>query len=122
MDILTIRIKKIHYAEERKRTIKVCIDADTCAGVTKEQVYYFLKVNWSAVKLKMSFLETTPLLEDTAERFEQMPEAEWIKHRYSGKISDFSDEEIADEFNRRLKDGVFHNLSVEVHAVVKERR
>ena len=51
-----------------------------------------------------------------------MPDEEWYKRKYTKELRDFSDEEIAAEFNRRINSPVFHNLTVEVKAVVANRR
>lgn len=122
MDIIPVCIDRIIKVEEHKRTVTVTMDTQTYGGRTKGAVHTFLKSRWPEIQERMSFEELWSLDRCTAERYEAMSDDEWYRLKYEKKISDFTDEEIAAEFNRRLKDRLFHNLSVEVKAVVTERR
>lgn len=122
MEIMTISIDKILNVEERKRTVTVTMDTSTYGGRVNGEVHSFLKDLWPALQACGYFLETQSLDRKNADRIEAMSDDEWYRLKYEKKISDFTDEEIAAEFNRRLQSRVFHNLGVEVRAVVTERR
>lgn len=120
MDIIPVCIDRIIKIEEHKRT--VTMDTQTYGCRTKGAVHTFRKDRWPDIQQRMNFEELWSLDRCTAERYEAMSDDEWYRLKYEKKISDFTDEEIAAEFNRRLKDRLFHNLVVEVKAVVTERR
>lgn len=122
MDIIPICIDRIIKVEEHKRTVTVTMDTQTYGGRYKGEVHTFLKDRWSEIQRRRSFEELWSLDQRNAERYEAMSDDEWYRLKYEKKISDFTDEEIAAEFNRRLNSRVFHNLGVEVKAVVTERR
>lgn len=121
MEIMTISIDKVIKVEERKRTVTVTMDTSTYGGRAEGEVYSFLKDLWPALQACGYFLETQCLDRKNADRIEAMPDDEWYRQKYEKKIGDFTDAEIAAEFNRRLNSCVFHNLAVEVKAVVTER-
>lgn len=122
MEIMTICIDRVIKIEEHKRTVTVTMDTQTYGGRAKGEVYTFLKDRWPEIQERKHFEETQPLDMMNAARYESMSDDEWYRLKYEKKIEDFSDEEIADEFNRRLKSRAFHSLGVEVKAVVTERR
>jgi len=122
MEIMTICIDRIIGVEEHKRTVTVTMDTQTYAGRVKGEAHTFVKDDWPKIRQRMCFEETQSLDRRSAERFEAMSDDEWYRRKYEKKITDFTDEEIAAEFNRRLEDGLFHRLAVEVRAVVAERR
>ena len=119
---MTVCIDKIIKVEEHKRTVTVTMDTQTYGGRIKGDVHTFLKDRWPEIQKRKHFEETQSLDEQGAARYEAMSDDEWYKWKYEKRIEDFSDEEIAAEFNRRLQSMVFHNLGVEVRAVVTERR
>lgn len=122
MEIMTVCIDKIIKVEEHKRTVTVTMDTQTYGGRTKGEVHAFLKDRWPEIQQRKHFEETQSLDRRNVELFEAMSDDEWYRWKYEKKITDFTDEEIAAEFNRRLADGVFHRLGVKVMAVVTERR
>lgn len=122
MEIMTVCIDRIIKVEEHKRTVTVTMDTQTYGGRAKGEVYTFLKDRWPEIQERKHFEETQPLDQRNVARYEAMSDDEWYRLKYEKKIEDFSDEEIAAEFNRRLKSMAFHNLGVEVKAVVIERR
>lgn len=97
-------------------------DEITYGGHVKGEVYGFFKEKWPEIERRMSFPETYGLDQRDIERYENMSDEEWYKRKYTKELRDFSDEEIAAEFNRRINSPVFHNLTVEVKAVVANRR
>ncbi len=122
MEIMDICIDKIIKVEERRRVVVVTMDTSTYGGHVKGEVYGFFKEKWPEIERRMSFPETCGLDQRDIERYENMPDEEWYKRKYTKELRDFSDEEIAAEFNRRINSPVFHNLTVEVKAVVANRR
>lgn len=111
MDILAVRITKIHSVEELKRTVRVVIDTDFCGEKTKNVTCGFLKEEWRTIKKEMSYLETKELDEHGIRFFENMTDAEWHERHFAAKLKDFSDAEIVEEFNRRLNDRLFHRIT-----------
>ena len=122
MEIMTIRIERVIKVEEHRRTVTVTMDTETYAGHAKGEVHAFLKDKWPEIQKRCHFEETQSLHQWNVDRFEAMSDDEWYRFKYEKKISDFTDEEIAEEFNRRLANRMFYNLSVEVKAVVSDRR
>lgn len=122
MEIMTISIDRVIKVEEHKRTVTVTMDTQSYGGREKGEVHSFLKDKWPEIQKRRHFKETQSLSQWSVERFEAMDDDEWYKWKYEKKITDFTDEEIAAEFNRRLANGVFYRLGVEVKAVVTERR
>lgn len=104
---------------EHSRTVEVIIDYDCYGGVQENHHCAFLKEKWNKIKKERNFLDTEILDIHGMEYFEQMSDADWYSRHFAAHLKDFSDEEIAEEFNRRLKDKLFHHLDVEVVAVVK---
>lgn len=121
MDLLDVKITKIHSEEELKRTVRVTIDTDFYSG-KKTITVGFLKHEWPTIKHRMRYLDGIQMDEVAIQEFENMSEKEWIRYHYSCDIRSFSDEEIVGEFNRRLKDTLFHKIAIKSEAIIFSKR
>lgn len=121
MDILTVSITKIHSVQENKRTVWVVIDTDCYGGKEEKVACGFFKDEWKRIKQQMCFLETKPIDSRGVSYFENMTDAEWYERKYAAKLKDFTDEEIVEEFNRRLENKLFHHIAFVGQAEVVKR-
>lgn len=120
MNLLEVNITKIHSEEELKRTVRVRIDTD-CYGGKETKTVGFLKQDWRTIKHRMWFMDNQPLDAHGIEYMEQMSDDEWYQRHYASHLKDFTDEEIVEEFNRRLNDKLFHKIEIKGEAVIQER-
>lgn len=111
MDIFDICVKEIKSVIEHKRTVEVIIDYDLF-GLVKDHHCAFLKEDWTKIKATNLIRETKMLDINGMNYFEQMPDAEWYSRHFAAHLKDFSDEEIVEEFNRRMNDRLFHHIKV----------
>lgn len=121
MDIFDVAITKIHSEKTLKRTVRVVIDTDCYGAKTRNMMCGFLKAEWSKIKREMCFRETKQLDEEGISFFENMEDGEWYARHFAAKLKDFSDEEIVEEFNRRMEDGLFHHITFKGRAEVEKR-
>lgn len=120
MNLVEVNITKIHSEEELQRTVCVRIDTD-CYGGKETKTVGFLKRDWRTIKRRMWFTDNQPLDAHGIEYMEQMSDDEWYQRNYATHLKDFTDEEIVEEFNRRLNDRLFHKIGIRGEAVIQER-
>lgn len=119
MDILDVCITGIVSEQELSRTVKVTIDTD-CWGYKERKTGGFFKSDWEKFKHRGSYPENKIFPESSIEYFEGISDDEWHTMRYGAKLSEFTDEEIVEEFNRRLK-SPFHRVTIIAQATIRNR-
>lgn len=118
MDISTFDIKKIYSEKQGKRGVFVEVDTDFY-GVRRESLYFSNRV-WAKVKAQGRFLETKANDKEYGEYVESLSDDEYYKRRFEYDITQFTDEELVEEINRRAKHLAFHNIGFEVKAIIKK--
>lgn len=123
MDILTVDINKIHSVKNRGIFVETIIDTDCWGCKRTEQKVFFFKNKWERrISGAMQYKENDEVREDMIAYYENMKPEEYIK-RFEPQLKDFTDEEIVEELNRRLKDKVFHHIEIKCEAnVIVNRR
>ena len=114
-------IKEIIQEERLNRIMRVTLKRCFYDGIKIVTIGFF-PTEWEAYKANGCYPENRALDEKAIQYYENMPEAEWCKSRYDAKLKDFSDEEIVEEFNRRLNLSLFHDVGIEAKAVIMKRR
>lgn len=121
MELFNFTIVKVLSEERLSRVVRVKMIRDFYDG-KKEVTAGFFPTEWEAYKSRGQYPETRALDEHAIAYYENMPDAEWYKSRHAAKLSDFTDEEIVAEFNKRLSSPLFHKIGVESRAIIKEAR
>lgn len=116
MDILDVCITGIVSEQELKRVVRVTIDTD-CWGQKARVTGAFFKNDWEKFKQRKSYPETKIICEESIPYFEGLSDNEFHTMKYGTKLSEFSDTEIAEEFNRRL-DSPFHKIKLKGQAYI----
>lgn len=106
MDILNVYITGIVSEQELNRVVRVVMDTD-CWGEKARVTGGFFKGDWERFKQYKSYPENKMFPEGSIPYFEQLSDDEFYAMKYGTKLNEFSDREIAEEFNRRL-DNLFH--------------
>lgn len=119
MDLFNITIVRILSEEVRKRIVVVTMETSFYSGIMQE-TKGFLKADWRCVKEKMLYSERLAIDPSMFDYFESLSDDEFAKRYYSVKLCDFTDEEIVEEFNRRLNDKLFHHIQFVGYAAIKE--
>ncbi len=119
MEILDVCIVNIISEQELNRTVRVIIDTD-CWGHKERKMGGFFKSDWERIKRDRIYPENKFLFESSVEYFEGLSDDEWHQKRYGAKLADFTDEEIVEEFNRRLNHP-FHRVAISGQASIKQR-
>lgn len=120
MDFFDISIVRIISEDERKRIIVVNMETDFYGGKEITTVG-FLKADWKCVKQRMQYPDRIAIPASMFDYFESMSDDEFAQKHYSAKLSDFTDEEIVNEFNKRLNDTLFHHIRFVGQATVERR-
>lgn len=110
MYIFNVTIARIFSEVEGKRLFIVTMETEEYGGRRQETVG-FLKPTWRHVKAAMQYPENAAILPEYFDYFENMSDDEFMQKHYAAKLSDFSDEEIVAEFNKRIKDTLFHHIA-----------
>lgn len=116
MDILDVCITGIVSEEELNRVVRVTIDTD-CWGQTARVTGAFFKNDWERFKQRRSYPESKIISEESIPYFEGLSDDEFHTMKYGAKLSEFSDTEIAEEFNRRL-DSPFYKIKLKGQAYI----
>lgn len=119
MNILDVCIVNVVSEQELARTVRVVIDTD-CWGYKERKTGGFFKSDWEKAKRHKSYPENKIFPESSIEYFEGLSNDEWHTMRYGAKLADFTDEEIVEEFNRRLNHP-FHRVVISGQAAIKQR-
>lgn len=120
MNLLQEQILEIYNLKEHNRVVEIDALIDTYAG--KERVCRgFLKRDWPKIKKDMGYWENQYLTPDGVEYFESMSDDDWYSRYHKVTLKDFTDEEIVDEFNKRLKQNLRNEISFVGKAVVKSK-
>lgn len=117
MDIFTVFINKIHSVQEFRHCVLVDCDTD-CYGKTEHNHVVFHKYQWERIHARMKYLETEGHDENSLNYFESLTEEEYHK-RFERTLSEYTDEEIVEEINKRAA-SLFHHIQYNVQAVVKD--
>lgn len=120
MEFFQMGIKEIFSITENKRTVWVDFVEDFYGGPQRVQAG-FLKHEWEVIRARKVFSETSKLTENGVKYFEGLTDDQWYVLRFGAKLKDFTDEEIVEEFNRRLNDRVFHKIEFVGRAEIRER-
>lgn len=109
-----ITIENVISVKDHKHTVEVEIDT-ICYNVVRRKKCAFIKSHWyDRISLAKSYDEREEISIEHMDYFESMSNEEFYK-RFERTVKDFSDEEIVDEFNRRLRS---HRIKVECAAKV----
>lgn len=110
-------IMKVLREEPLRRVVRVRLVRDYWDG-QREVTVGFFPAEWARYKSKGSYPESRALTPEMIAYYEDMPLDQWCKARIEPNLIDFSDEEIVEEFNRRMKDRIFHHVGLESRAVI----
>lgn len=117
-DTFSYFIKEIFWVSTYKHVVRTCLKVDTPAG-KKDEEFFFLAKDWEEIKKQGWFEDTKPISKDVAWHYECLSDDEFYSNLYSKKLSQFSDEEFIDEFNRRLNSS-FHSIELVSKAQLKK--
>lgn len=121
MELFDMSIREIHSETMvGDRIVKVDLTYDFYGGPYRETMGFF-KEEWKHYKHQMNYPENRALTLDSIEHFASMSDDEWYRFNYTTNISRFSDQEIVDEFNRRLN-SCMHHISLDTKAVITTGR
>lgn len=101
--------------EDEEKTY-ICALTD-CWGQKARVTGAFFKNDWEKFKQCKSYPETKIIREESIPYFEGLSDDEFHTMKYGAKLSEFSDTEIAEEFNRRL-DSPFHKIKLKGQAYI----
>lgn len=113
-------IVKIISEERLNRVVKVRLVREFYDG-KKEETVGFLPTEWEVYKKRGNYPDTRALDERGIDFYEKMSDQEWYQSRFGARLSNFSDEEIVDEFNRRLKNNFSHHIRIESYATITKK-
>lgn len=109
-----VTIKNVISVKDNKYTVEVEIDT-ICYGITKRKKCGFIKSHWyDRISLLKSYDEREEISVEHLGYFESMDNEAFYK-RFEKTLTDFTDQEIADEFNRRTQ---LRRITVECTAKV----
>lgn len=117
MEVFDYGIVKIITEERLNRVVRVRLIRDFYDG-KKEETVGFFPAEWEAYKARGNYPEVRALDEKGIQYYEEMPDREWYRSRHDAKLKDFTDEEIVEEFNARLKMPLFHRVGIEARAII----
>lgn len=121
METFNIGIAKVISEKPLTRTVRVKMIRDFYDG-KKEVIVGFFLAEWEAYKHRGCYPERRELSESMIQYYEDMPIDRWSSSRHDAKLHDFTDEEIVEEFNKRLNNTLFHKIGIESRAIAKEAK
>lgn len=122
MDILTVGITRIHSVQEYRHCVLVDCDTDCYGGKILHNQVCFTKEAWNNnVKVTLHYLETQGHSADSVGYFEGLTDDEYFQ-RFCRTLKDFTDAELVEEVNRRVRDSLWNTISFDVKLVTKEKR
>lgn len=95
---------------ELKRLVSVKMEVSDYSGHHVD-TYTFMKNAWPKIKEAKRFSDRSVVDEKLIDYFEEMEDEHFLFLRYGAKLSDFSDAEIVEEFNKRLN-SPFHHVKI----------
>lgn len=119
MDILGFQITAIYEVKEYRHVVVAFLDTD-CYGCKQNHVpVVFDKHIWERVKSRKGYWELEGHPIESLKYFESLTDEEYY-HRFERKLSEFSDEELVEELNKRIcspwhKNKIKFNVKLEVN-------
>ena len=120
MNLLQESIVEIYSEKEYERVIVIDALIDSYGGKRRLEIG-FLKRDWEKIKKDMTYWDNQYLTPEGVRYFEKMSEDDWHSRYHKVNLKDFTDEEIVEEFNKRLKNNLWNEIRFEGKAVIKSR-
>lgn len=119
MDVFEVYITHIYSVVIGKHVVLVDCDTD-CYGKTEHNKVCFLKQSWERIKNTKQYLETEGWDDSSFQYYESLSDEEFHQ-RFERTLKEFTDEELAEEINKRAANKLFNHIGFEVKAVVTKK-
>jgi hypothetical protein len=115
MDILTNQIKYKYNICKHKYTIEMDADVSSYGGCHKQHLIFMLS-DWDNINKNSYYFDNQIISINLMNKIENFTTEEYYMWKYK-RLDIFSDEEIVEEFNKRLNSS-FHRISINNKAIV----